>query len=245
MRRLVTHTKNTAKKFWATLTLMSVELIVVLILFVLSFFVFVFIARRIFWQKKDEFDYAVFNFMKPLISELRTDAMEFFTFLGTHTFLIPMNLLLIGYFLFIKPHRWYSITIPVVSLGGVSLMFILKNLFGRPRPDDPLLRTVSGLSFPSGHALISVAFYGLLIYLVWHNITNKFVRWMLIVLLLILILIIGLSRIYLRVHYASDVLAGFAMGTVWLILSIWVVRKIERFTRKEIAPVIEEQIITA
>jgi undecaprenyl-diphosphatase len=215
------------------------------VLFVLSFFVFVFIARRIFWQKKDEFDYAVFDFMRPLINELRTDTMEFFTFMGTHTFLIPANLLLIGYFLFIKRHRWYSITIPVVSLGGLSLMFVLKNLFGRPRPQDPLLRTVSGLSFPSGHALLSVAFYGLLIYLVWNNISNRFFRWTLIILLLLLILIIGLSRIYLRVHYASDVLAGFAMGLIWLVLSISIVRKIERFTRREIAPGIEEKSMPA
>lgn len=242
MQRFV---KNTAKKFWATITLLSVELIIILLLFVLSFFVFIFIARRIFWQKKDDFDFAVFNFMKPLISELRTDTMEFFTFLGTHTFLVPMNFLLIGYFLFIKRHRWYSITIPVVSLGGVSLMFILKNLFGRARPQDPLLSSVSGLSFPSGHALISVAFYGLLIYLVWHNISHKIIRWVLIVLLLVLILIIGLSRIYLRVHYASDVLAGFAMGIIWLVLSIWILRKIERYTRKEIAPVIEKETIIA
>lgn len=242
MRRFV---KNTAKKFWATLTLLSVELVIILVLFVLSFFVFVFLARLIFWQKKDEFDFAVFDFIKPLISEFRTDTMEFFTFLGTHTFLIPMNLLLIAYFLFIKRHRWYSITVPVVSLGGLSLMFVLKNLFGRPRPNDPLLSTVSGLSFPSGHALISTAFYGLLIYLLWHNISNKIVRWFLIVLLLIVILIIGISRIYLRVHYASDVLAGFAMGLIWLVLSIWTVRRIERYTRKEIAPAIEEQTITA
>jgi len=236
--------KNTAKKFWATLTLLSVELIIILVLFVLSFFVFVFIARRIFWQEKDEFDYVVFDFMKPLINELRTDTMEFFTFLGTHTFLIPMNFLLIAYFLFIKRHRWYSITIPVVSLGGVLLMFILKNLFGRPRPGDPLLRTVSGLSFPSGHALVSVAFYGLLIYLVWQNVSHKILRWILVFLLILLILIIGVSRIYLRVHYASDVLAGFAMGLLWLILSISVVRKIEGYTRKEIAPSIDETTTT-
>lgn len=242
MRRFV---KNTAKKFWATLTLLSIELIIILLLFIISFFLFVFIARRIFWQKKDEFDFAVFDFMKPLINELRTDTMELFTFMGTHTFLIPMNLLLIGYFLFIKPHRWYSITIPVVSLGGLSLMFILKNLFGRPRPDNPLLRTVSGLSFPSGHALLSVAFYGLLIYLVWKNVANMWVRWILIVLLLLLILIIGVSRIYLRVHYASDVLAGFAMGVIWLVVSIWIVRRIERYTRKEIAPVIEEPSVAS
>ena len=130
MRRFV---KNTAKKFWATLTLLSVELIIVLILFVLSFFVFVFLARRIFWQKKDEFDFAVFDALRPLISEFRTDTMEFFTFMGTHTFLIPLNFLLIGYFLFIKKHRWYSIKVPAIALSSLALMFGLKNLFDRDR----------------------------------------------------------------------------------------------------------------
>lgn len=238
MRRFV---KNTAKKFWATVTLMSIELIIILVLFVMAFFIFVFLARRIFWQQKDEFDHALFDLLRPFINEFRTETMEFITFLGTHTFLIPMNLLLIVYFLFIKPHRWYSITVPVVSLGGVSLMFILKMLFGRPRPMDPLLRTVSGLSFPSGHSLLSFAFYGLLIYLVYHNISNKVVKWILICLLSLLILMIGFSRIYLRVHYASDVLAGFAMGLIWLVVSIWVVRRIEKYTRKEVAPAIDQQ----
>ena len=64
------------------MTLLSVELLIILVLFILSFFVFVFLARRIFWQKKDEFDFAVFDFMRPLISELRTDTMEFFTFVA-------------------------------------------------------------------------------------------------------------------------------------------------------------------
>ena len=220
---------------------MSIELIIILVLFVMAFFIFVFLARRIFWQQKDEFDHALFDLLRPFINEFRTETMEFITFLGTHTFLIPMNLLLIVYFLLIKPHRWYSITVPVVSLGGVSLMFILKMLFGRPRPMDPLLRTVSGLSFPSGHSLLSFAFYGLLIYLVYHNISNKVVKWILICLLSLLILMIGFSRIYLRVHYASDVLAGFAMGLIWLVVSIWVVRRIEKYTRKEVAPAIDHQ----
>jgi undecaprenyl-diphosphatase len=143
---------------------------------------------------------------------------------------------LIAYFLFIKKHRWYSIRIPVVAIGGVSLMFLLKFLFNRPRPLIPLLKEAQGLSFPSGHAMMSFSFYGLLIYLVWRNIENPWVRGVLVTLLFLLIFTIGLSRIYLRVHYASDVMAGFAVGIIWLVLSLWVTHRIERYSRRKIEP---------
>jgi undecaprenyl-diphosphatase len=119
-------------------------------------------------------------------------------------------------------------------------MFILKQFFNRPRPVTPLLEPVKGLSFPSGHALMSMSFYGLLIFLVWENVKNKTWKWGLTILLLLIILLIGFSRIYLRLHYFSDVMAGFAGGIIWLTISIWVVRRIERFSRKEIDPVVTE-----
>ena len=75
--------------------------------------------------------------------------------------------------------------------------------------------------------MVSFTFYGLLIFLVWENVSNKWVKWILMIFLFLLILIIGVSRVYLRVHYASDVLAGYALGLIWLVLSVWVVRKIE------------------
>ena len=149
-------------------------------------------------------------------------------------------MLLIVYFLFIKKHRWYSIKVPVIAIGGVLLMFILKQLFNRARPLMPLLEPVQGLSFPSGHALMSMSFYGLLIFLVWENVSNQVSKWILSILLFTFILLIGFSRIYLRLHYFSDVIAGFAAGIIWLSLSIWMIRRIERFSRKEIDPVVTE-----
>jgi len=224
MKRFI---KTHAQRFWASLALLSIELIIILILFIVSLFLFLFLARSVFLQKKENFDERIFAFIHPLINDVHTDIMVFFTFLGTHTFLIPANLLLIFYFLFIRKHKWYSIKVPVVSIGSVSLMFLLKFFFSRPRPNDPLLRNVTGFSFPSGHAMVSFTFYGLLIFLVWENVSNKWVKWILMIFLFLLILIIGVSRVYLRVHYASDVLAGYALGLIWLVLSVWVVRKIE------------------
>lgn len=235
--------QSAVKKHLASLALLSVELLIVLILFICALIVFTIIAYRIFKLQSQQFDFLVFDAVAVLVSPGMTGFMKFITSLGNHNFLIPANLSLIVYFLFMKKHRWYSIKIPVVALGGVMLMFLLKQLFNRPRPLIPLLEPVSGLSFPSGHALMSVSFYGLLIFLAWENVNKRLWKWVIISLLFLLILLIGFSRIYFRVHYFSDVLAGFAAGIIWLTLSIWAVRRMERFSRKKIDPIVTEKKI--
>lgn len=224
------------KKIWTELAFLSVEVVVVLAIFVVSLIAFILITRHIFILKDEQFDYRVFHFLQSHVSKRNNSIMLFFTFLGTHLFLIPANIILIIYFLFVKKHRLYSIEIPVIALSSMSLMFLLKNIFGRHRPDLPLLREAQGLSFPSGHALMSVTFYGLLIYIIWNSVSRKWLKWTLAILLVLLILVIGFSRIYLRVHYPSDVLAGFATGFLWLVISLWIMHRIEKFSKRKMNP---------
>jgi len=232
--------QSSIKKILAGIALLSVELIIVLALFIAALILFSILAFRVLKLQNHEFDFLVFDKLALIVSPFTTSFMLFITFLGNHNFLIPANLMLIIYFLFITKHRWYSIKVPVIAIGGLLLMVMLKQFFNRPRPLTPLLEPVKGLSFPSGHALMSVTFYGLLIFLVWENITNRTWKWSIICLLVILIILIGLSRIYLRLHYFSDVIAGYSAGIIWLTLSLWVIRKIERFSRREIDPVVTE-----
>ena len=220
----------------ASLALLSVELIIVLVLFIAAMIIFSIFAYRVLRWQNHEFDFLVFDKVAVLVTPVTTSFIQGVTFLGNHNFLVPVNLLLIVYFFFIKKHKWYSIKVPVIALGGLLLMTLLKQLFNRPRPLIPLLEPVKGLSFPSGHAMMSVTFYGLLILLVWEYITNRFWKWLLTSLLVILILLIGFSRIYLRLHYFSDVMAGFAAGIIWLSLCIWIIGRMERFSKKEIDP---------
>jgi undecaprenyl-diphosphatase len=231
--------RHGVKRIYAGIALLSIEIIALVGVFSAALLAFIGIAKMVFKERKETFDMHAFNFLAHRVNNINTDVMQVFTFLGTHTFLIPANLILVAYFLFIKKRRWYSITVPVVVLSSLLLMFLLKLIFHRDRPLTPLLEAAQGYSFPSGHALMSITFYGLLIFLVWQNEKNVWAKWILSILLVLLINFIGVSRVYLRVHYASDVLAGFCVGLMWLLLSLWVLTKIETYSRKKVDPVLQ------
>lgn len=101
---------------------------------------------------------------------------------------------------------------------AATLNILLKQLIQRPRPDGFRLIAETGYSFPSGHSMAAMAFYGLLAWMVWHYERDRLVRWLCVAGLALVIVLIGISRIYLGVHYASDVIAGFCVSLVWLAL---------------------------
>lgn len=180
---------------------------VILIPAVLMWFVFV--------QKSRGLDETILQGIAPYIRSGRTAFMKGVTFLGNHKFLVPANLLLIGLLLFRK-EKAMALTVFIVAISSLLLKLGLKELFQRPRPADPLVDGITNYSFPSGHALMSIAFYGLLIWMAGQYIKNRSLRNGLIIFLVLLIGLIGFSRIYLRVHYPSDVIAGYCIGILWL-----------------------------
>lgn len=225
----------------AALALLSVEMTIVISLLICALVIFIFVTRRIFFLHRTGFDQRVFHYLSEHVSERNNEVMLFFTFLGSHEFLIPANLVLIVYFILIKKHKWYSIKVPAIALSSLGLMFILKHLFNRPRPAIPLLYEAKGLSFPSGHALMSITFYGLLIYIVFKTFRNEKAKWTLIIFLLLLILIIGFTRIYLRVHYTTDVIAGYCIGFLWLSFAIWLLNRLEKYSRQKLDATIQTE----
>jgi len=109
----------------------------------------------------------------------------------------------------------------VFSVSGAALFnLLLKSIFQRERPNLHRLAEETGFSFPSGHSMAAFALYGVLAYLLWRHIGSKKGRLALIALAALFVLSIGLSRIYLGVHYPSDVLAGYLASMVWLGLGI-------------------------
>jgi undecaprenyl-diphosphatase len=174
----------------------------------------------------------VFAAIEPHVTPFRTQAMKIITFLGNPEFLTPANLLLLV-FLLIRKKKWMAIRLAVVALGGLGLKLLFKHLFQRLRPLDPVIEGVGGYSFPSGHALMAVVCYGFLVWWAAISIHEKWKQGIVIGSLILLILLVSFSRIYLRVHYTTDILAGICFGFCWLLFSLWIVDRYEIRTLKE------------
>ena len=119
-----------------------------------------------------------------------------------------------------KTHYLEGFFFLMALLGGWGLEALFKSIFHRVRPGIDRLIDITGYSFPSGHATVGFAFYGMLAYLLYLNLKNRWARILISFLILIMVFFIGVSRIYLGVHYPSDVIAGFATGGLALSASI-------------------------
>jgi membrane-associated phospholipid phosphatase len=213
---------------WEITTLIIGEVLLTLAVFSAIIALIVFSIRKPI-RKHKPVDMMIFDKIKPRVNSVNNKIMSFITFLGKHQFLIPANLLLIFFFIVIKKQNWFSIRVITIAISSLVLMLLLKQLFQRKRPLSPLLKAAKGLSFPSGHAIMAVTFYGLLIYILQHTIESDWMKWILSTLIVALIILIGFSRIYLRVHYTSDVLGGFIIGLLWLMISLAVLKWLEGY----------------
>lgn len=138
------------------------------------------------------------------------------TMLGEAEFVIILALI-ISLLLWHWRKKLQIITMWVVIIGSEAVTYTIKVLVNRPRPENALVLEQSA-SFPSGHATIAVAFYGFLTYLLLREI--KKYRTLALAIGIIIILALGYSRLYLRVHYLSDVLVGYLIGAIWLAIGI-------------------------
>jgi undecaprenyl-diphosphatase len=206
----------------------SLRVIIVAGLFLLAFLIFSFIANEMVLENENNLDKVVFHKLAVITNPGMTQVMESITFFGSSYFLLPAYIILSVYFLVFRKSR--RLSMEVFAMGAIStvILFSLKAIFHRPRPIDPLVRKVMGFSFPSGHSFSSFTFFGLLIYILWNIEVNSTLRWILTVLFFLLACAVAFSRVYLHVHYASDVIAGFCLCIVWMVPSLWTVRKINK-----------------
>ena len=163
-------------------------------------------------MKFDENGYYLVS--RYLFSDKMTVIEQSVTNFGGMYWLIGLSIFL----LIVIKNKRISISI-FLNLGLSALTnFTLKQLLQRERPMGYRIIDESGYSLPSGHSMVSMAYYGFLIYLIYKYVKNKYIKWTLIVLLSLLIVNIGVSRIYLGVHYTSDVIAGFLVAITYLII---------------------------
>lgn len=206
----------------------SLSVLLMFVLFVFCLWGLFIVADMVFEDKNFSFDEKVFTLIKPWVSPLHTSFMQVITFVGSQNFLLPANLILIGFYLFFRNNRLIAYKIATVSITSVAVMFLMKFFLQRERPLVPLIAKVHGYSFPSGHTFTSVTFYGIIAYIIYKNVKKPVLKWVLIIACIILILLVGFSRVYLRLHYASDVIAAFCLGLIWLLLAKWFLVKADK-----------------
>ena len=183
---------------------------------------FLAIAEDVFYKEimmKDIIGYKLVSTF--LISDFATPIAKFITNFGGAIFLITLTIVL----LVLIKNKKIGISIFSNLVIVTILNQLLKAILQRPRPTEYRIVEETGYSFPSGHSMVSMAFYGYLIYLIYKYVKNKYIKWISIVLLSILVCSIGISRIYLGVHYTSDVLGGFLISMSYLVIYISAVNK--------------------
>lgn len=195
--------------------------------FLCLFFLFVFSWIALFINSRNvvQLDQMMINFIQGFESPILTSIMKFFTYIGSFK-IVAAFALLFSFLLYRLTKNHAELTLFVTVVVGTPLInAVLKNYFHRDRPAIHQLIEIGGYSFPSGHAMNAFVVYGIISFLLWRYIPNIVGRSTLILCSTIFIIMIGTSRIYLGVHYPSDIIGGYSAGGVWLALSIGIFQR--------------------
>jgi undecaprenyl-diphosphatase len=191
------------------------EFFLVFIILVAASSLIYILTRYIISEKENFIDYQIFLLVKQIINPTGLKVAKIVTVMGTGNFLVPAYLLIV---LYLRKRNCICLAymISITAVTSLLLGWLLKIAFHRNRPMEHLASGAGGYSFPSGHALGGFIFSGILLYLVWKTRYSFYTKWAISVLVALLGFCIGLSRIYLHVHYATDVLGSFFIAMWWL-----------------------------
>ncbi len=206
----------------------SVRIIIVLGVLAVFIAALYFLTDEIVLEGETAFDDRVYTFFQRFQTPGTTSLMLFFTFFGSIKFLLPAYLLLSCYFIFFKKNSKRSFNVAAIGISSGILLKLIKNIFQRHRPPHPLIENVAGFSYPSGHSFSSFTLAGVIIYILWESQVKTGWKYLGTVLLFMYAALVASSRVYLHVHYASDVLAGFFLSFVWLTICIFILKRINK-----------------
>ena len=203
-------------------------LVISIVFFVVMVCAFCLTAYAIVHHPQLHFDSNVFACLQTIRSASMTHVMMVATFLGSRYFLFPCYTVLVVYYLFFRKKLWFAVAIALTGFLGNQLLFFMQDVLHRQRPANPLIDYINGYSYPSGHSFASFTFAGLLSYLIWKKSFKTKWKITVAVISFVIAAIIAISRIYLRVHYPTDVLGGFYLSMIWLIPCLWILYLIDR-----------------
>lgn len=178
------------------------------------------------------FDQKIISYISKNVTPRIKSIMIFISFLGSAKFYIPIYLTIVA--IFIKKKKYlYSIALVNGVLGSALLNFLVKRHYIRVRPEKYFQIKEVGFSFPSGHSMVAISSYFILTYLLFREKSwslKKVISWLSTV---VLVLSIGFSRIYLGVHWPTDVIAGLSLGFIWVSINIIIIETFSLYSNEE------------
>ncbi|MCU0653644.1 MAG: phosphatase PAP2 family protein [Candidatus Pacebacteria bacterium] len=206
--------------------LILAEITAGIVLALTTLWLFIAIADNVIEKETTTFDNNIQAAVYSLRSPAMTTAMFTISSFGSKEFLFAISLVIIAV-LSLKNKRRNALTYTVILLASAGLNNLIKFAVHRNRPQLSPIENASFFSFPSGHSMNSLVFYGLMAYFVWHYTKNKTLGATAYLFAIILVAAIGISRIYLGAHYPTDVLAGFVAGICVLSAAIAIDKTLE------------------
>ncbi|WP_223145612.1 Phosphatase PAP2 family protein [Sporosarcina sp. ANT_H38] len=181
---------------------------------------FVYIATAVSNNSIGRFDTAIIGFIQGLEAPWLTAIMKGFTWVGSG--LAVTTITVIGFIVlyFFLRYRQQSFLLTIVVVGSILFNKMLKSYFKRERPELHRIMDAGGFSFPSGHSMMAFALYAILAYIAWRNVKTTTNHVLLFLFAAFMIIMIGTSRIYLGVHYPSDIIGGYIASALWVTLAI-------------------------
>ncbi|PLT32816.1 phosphatase PAP2 family protein [Bacillus sp. V5-8f] len=212
---------------------LKIQLSKAFVLCLLFLFGFGVMAVLVSKQTIVKFDSTIIGFVQGFETPILTTIMKFFSFIGGMIPVLVLSVLVLVLLYTVLKHRSELILFIAVITGANILFVTLKLFFHRARPDLHRLAEASNYSFPSGHATMAFALYGSIMYLVWRHISTRLGRVIVIIISSLMISTIGISRVYLGVHYPSDIIAGYFISGFWLFFSILIFQRYKKKRKKD------------
>lgn len=178
----------------------------------------------------DAFDTYCYNLVTMKMNDFFTNMHHVFTFLGSTLFIIILTIFFFILFLILKKKNYAFIVALVIILSTV-MNNVVKLIIRRARPQVLQLVTEKSFSFPSGHTMAAVSLYGILLYLLIKSNVNKKIKIFLSIILGIIPVLVGISRIYLGAHFTSDIMGGALLSLTLLMIEIEIINRKNYLTR--------------
>ncbi|HCN17455.1 MAG: phosphatase PAP2 family protein [Psychrobacter sp.] len=203
----------------------------------LSIWLFSELAEELLENELRHFDNSIIRLFAAIETPTLDAVYVFITELGSVWFLTTLTVLILLWLWFKAKDKWGALFFLIAVGGNGALTWLLKQLYERERPSINEAVDAIGFSFPSGHSMGSLVFYGFITYLIVRSTQKKLVKILAFIFFSIIIVLIGTSRIYLGAHFPSDVIAGYLAGTIWLTLCLLALEWIQWQSHSQVNPV--------